>query len=285
MNNVKTPVSLLNEFADKYRTEKPLYSDAVSEIPSYPFKCTVQVGSIIAHGYALTKKEAKHKCAQEALNKLGVEFKTTISLNNNTETFKSVNYIGLLNEHAAKKQVPYPLYKESICNTQEFVIHCHFMNLKTEGRALNKKVAKQEAARQMLDRVDNENIIYPLKDYSNSQNLIDDDSMKKILQKYSSLQILNEPLKADIQLGLPIVENHVVTMEELIEQLEKKGHTCNIELFQQDPYMVVLKIDGGTLAVMGHGETRKLAMNNLYEKASTMFQNGFTFKSTFKKEL
>lgn len=124
-----------------------------------------------------------------------------------------------------KKQVPYPQYKECTLGGPEFVIQCHFMNLKAEGRALNKKIAKQNAAKQLLDRVNTEDIIYTSNSYSSSNDLIDDDMMQKILSKYSSLQISNEPLKADIPVALPIVEKllmerklpHLNTMNTLIK--------------------------------------------------------------------
>lgn len=144
------------------REAPPDYSYVESDMPQFPFKCSVQAGKISASGYATSKKEAKQNCAQNALILLG---KHAINYNNNrvelpvptifvqtSPNLPVINYVGQLNETASMNGKSYPNYKENIVPINGiFTVSCSFLKWRTEGYGTTKKKAKQDAAKKMLE--------------------------------------------------------------------------------------------------------------------------------------
>lgn len=155
--NVKTPVSLLQEYAVKNFQCIPQYGFAESDIPDANFKCTVLVEKLVASGYGSTKQSAKHQSAQRALEHYGIRLEYSDGNNNSSKPRPSlepskpqINYIGILNELASAKRRTYPVYEDIPSLYGSFRIICRFENWSTEGNGLQKKAAKQEAAQKML---------------------------------------------------------------------------------------------------------------------------------------
>lgn len=69
----------------------------------------------------------------------------TISISENTE----INYVGKLQELAQKENILFPTYVESIVNTK-FKCECNFKNKISDGYGTNKKMAKNESAKNVF---------------------------------------------------------------------------------------------------------------------------------------
>lgn len=165
----KTPVSLLQEYTAQHRLSTPDYTFYdVGHSLTPQFKCIVSLNNQTAEAVASNKKTAKHNAALKALQLLGCkdipvdyveECVTTVTTPNTPisceiNTSPGSNYVGILNEYASTNRQNYPTYDcESMgLVTPTFVVHCYFMGLVTAGTALNKKSAKQESAKLMLER-------------------------------------------------------------------------------------------------------------------------------------
>ncbi|KAG5888029.1 hypothetical protein JTB14_027824 [Gonioctena quinquepunctata] len=157
-NNMnKTPISILQEYMVQQKKAAPIYRDELSDIPEHTFKCIVTAGNVKACGYASTKKEAKHNSAHAALKKIG--FELNLKPNNNVilprieiKGLLTDNYVGKLNELASTSGKPYATYEDEVIpQNGKFYVKCHFLEWKSEGYGVNKKSAKQDAAKKMLE--------------------------------------------------------------------------------------------------------------------------------------
>lgn len=164
----KKPVSVLQEYTMKNKYSLPDYLFETSDKPGFGFKCTVNVANIVMSGYGNTKQAAKHDSALKVLEKIGflcVKYDENFNdknLSNRSGPIKNElavhspnrellnNYVGMLNEMASLNRKNYPVYTEAL-SLGPFRVHCSFLNWKTEGIAVNKKVAKQEAAKKMVE--------------------------------------------------------------------------------------------------------------------------------------
>lgn len=154
--NGKTPISALQELMAARTVPLPVYVEEGGGISGTPFKCTVRAGGVTAVGFGSSKKSAKHESAKKALEKLGAAGKSPdIMIIERPVTPVSLfrNYIGDLNEWASKYGERYPVYETAtVTVTGEFFFKCCFMDKITFGKGLNKKDAKQDAAREMLEQ-------------------------------------------------------------------------------------------------------------------------------------
>lgn len=74
----------------------------------------------------------------------------------------------------------------------------------------------------------------------------------------------------------------IKTLDELQYQLQKNGLVSKIEIIQQSPFIVMLRIEGHSCVVMGQGETIHLAYSDLFETTLLMFTKNFSFQSHFE---
>lgn len=158
----KTPISILQELMVERKEAPPDYMFTNSDKSQFPFKCIVKLSKISACGYATSKKEAKQNSAQSALQILGLDVKydtdnkpaspQTTVLVPKCANIPIANYVGQLNEMASMNGKHYPEYSDTIVPTNGlFIASCLFLKWRTEGTGSTKKVAKQDAARKMLD--------------------------------------------------------------------------------------------------------------------------------------
>ncbi|XP_018577762.1 uncharacterized protein LOC108916055 [Anoplophora glabripennis] len=158
----KTPISILQELMVQKKVNLPDYYIENCDIPGATFKCTVRVGSVKAIGYASTKKEAKQNSAKKALEMLGygsssstvLQKEITLLVNYSTKQAPFINYVGKLNELASTHGKPYPVYHdEPMPNANGiFVTKCNFLEFSALGCGSKRKDAKQDAARNILDK-------------------------------------------------------------------------------------------------------------------------------------
>lgn len=153
MANTKSPVSLLQEVLVKHGSQVPIYQEKPSDLPQFPFKCTVLVGTITADGYAHTKKEAKQNSAKEVLLKLGVGLSNSNKIHpvHLVVPLNGVNYTGKLHEYASGNRLPYPTYCEKSPQNGWFLVECQFLGMTAMGIGTTKQNAKQEASKKMLE--------------------------------------------------------------------------------------------------------------------------------------
>ncbi|XP_058802201.1 interferon-inducible double-stranded RNA-dependent protein kinase activator A homolog [Phymastichus coffea] len=239
----KHPISLLQECMIK-RHIIPKYSLIESTTGSHSnwFKIRVECGQNFAEGEGSTKKCAKGNAAKEMIRLLNlstsngflspnriidnaIDTKIISSNNNpiskpqNSTTFyttdTSINYIGKLQEIAQKTSIMLPEYIDKLSvgpmHQLKFTISCKFNNMEEEAVASTKKEAKILAAKQMLERITNDN----LKECKPEQEL--NSYLESIDQNISSLKISenNESSMAQLsekalKLFLPMSKNNFV---------------------------------------------------------------------------
>nr|XP_023013605.1 uncharacterized protein LOC111503507 isoform X1 [Leptinotarsa decemlineata] len=289
----KTPISILQEYLVQQKKALPTYTDEISDLPEYNFKCTVRFENTIVSGYANAKKEAKQRSAQLALQKMGlvngynntVDFLKDISNKPMTSTNRCLpceNFIGQLNELASAKAKPYPSYEEGLVAINgQFWVKCQFLEWKSLGYGNNKKSAKQNAAKGMLEILKDKTI--PINSRENL--LLNSEKMENInklceaaLRKYKELTIEEKQTPSpQTILPKPNLRPKVFSLEELQSELRLEGHDNSIETFQRDPFVMMLKIKGTNCRIMGQGTTKEEACEDLLNSAVLMFNNGFSF--------
>lgn len=157
----KTPISILQELMVQKKECLPdYYIENSGATPGASFKCTVNVCSIKAVGYASTKKDAKQNSARKALEMLGYtstpvhQEKIIVPANCVIkQTTPCINYIGKLNELASTHGKPYPAYHDEPMPVANGILltRCKFLQFCSEGYGAKKKDAKQDAAKNMLE--------------------------------------------------------------------------------------------------------------------------------------
>lgn len=148
----KSPISALQEYTMTRRLPLPYYQ--ISHLNS-GFKCTVVIGEIESTAVASNKKFAKHLCAERALHSILPNYSdnnNSFKLQSNAHEEPFVNSVGKLNEMCSQNGVAFPSYIEEGIVDQKFVIQCKLFSYATQGIAATKKQAKQNAAKEMLER-------------------------------------------------------------------------------------------------------------------------------------
>jgi len=177
----KTPVSELQEYCQKCK-KTPEYklqsTDGKPHSPSFKFIC--KVDNLQSEGEASSKRQAKHKAAQNLLELVKMTYtpevtakKKNIKFRNNKQKpqqqqqkhkkqqkeFKLnlVNPIGSLQEFCALKSmgnVEYSLVSQSgPDHNRNFIFSCKVSSFEQEGNASTKKQAKKIAAVNMLQLI------------------------------------------------------------------------------------------------------------------------------------
>ncbi|KAG5669237.1 hypothetical protein PVAND_017129 [Polypedilum vanderplanki] len=159
--NTKTPIMILRELCTKQKVPQPEFIEIDKEKlpenfsePHLRFFMQVKALGKIAIGAGATKKSAEHSAAQKLLNLINcpdeVEENEEISINN-----VNVDYCSQLLDFCVQKNYHKPEIKEiesfgeSHCPT--FIFECKVDTICRRAQANNKKTAKQEAARNVLE--------------------------------------------------------------------------------------------------------------------------------------
>ncbi|XP_053327433.1 interferon-inducible double-stranded RNA-dependent protein kinase activator A [Spea bombifrons] len=164
-NPCKTPIQLLHEYGMKCG-KPPIYTfekaEGQAHHPSFTFK--VSIGDISSTGEGQSKKIAKHKAAESALNILRGDKSVLLPTTDHIiqDACKQPNQlqgnpIGTLQELAVQKGWRLPEYcvaQESESTAKnEFTISCKVENLVETGSGISKKVAKRIAAEKILSKL------------------------------------------------------------------------------------------------------------------------------------
>ncbi|XP_030065799.1 interferon-inducible double-stranded RNA-dependent protein kinase activator A [Microcaecilia unicolor] len=248
-NPGKAPVQLLHEYGTK-----------MGKIPAYDFEkaegqehipifiSRVAVGDVICTGEGQSKKIAKHKAAEAALNILKGDSSISFPVLNSvvcdipTQQQHQANPIGLLQEMAVKRGWRLPEYSVTQelgpPHKREFTVTCRIETFVETGTGSTKKVAKRIAAEKLVTRLQNllaENINFSLTNDIGNNMRCTWDSLKNstgekiTLLKRSSLSIPNTDYAK--MLG-EVAEEQDFAVEYLdIEELSINGHyQCLAEL-------------------------------------------------------
>ncbi|XP_072274496.1 interferon-inducible double-stranded RNA-dependent protein kinase activator A isoform X2 [Pyxicephalus adspersus] len=165
-NVSKTPIQLLHEFGTK-TNNSPVYTLEKAEgqphNPSFTFRVTI--GEISCSGDGPSKKIAKHKAAESALNVLRGDATLNLPM---TEPIKQdvskppakqaqENPIGSLQELAVQKGWRLPEYfvsqEAGPAHKREFTLSCRVESFVETGSGTSKKVAKKIAAEKLLAKL------------------------------------------------------------------------------------------------------------------------------------
>ncbi|CAH1173796.1 unnamed protein product [Phaedon cochleariae] len=303
----KTPISILQELMVK-KNILPSYLECPSDNERFSFACIVHAGSIEVKGYGNNKKEAKQNSASNALESLNYSINdeymvksiqtvstslpaqsSSISIGN--QNSPPDNYVGKLNEYCSTHGKPYPQYQDNIVPLNgRFIVHCHFSKFVTDGLGLNKKTAKQESAKKMLELLKDENVEDDIDLIDNVSSSLKDDKKENInklseamLKKYEEMSINDKGITLTPTFDpMPFLnEDDVISLEQLQNGLRKSGYEVVVRAFQRNPHIMMLKIEGTQCVMMGHGDSEKEAREDLLKGASVMFRNGFSFKNRF----
>ncbi|CAM2100306.1 interferon-inducible double-stranded RNA-dependent protein kinase activator A isoform X1 [Caretta caretta] len=157
----KTPIQLLHEYGTKagitpeYNFEK---AEGQVHLPSFTFKVTV--GEITGTGEGHSKKIAKHRAAEAALNVLkgnpsiGLSVPDSIVPDSPKQPQNQTNPIGTLQELAVQKGWRLPEYslahESGPPHKREFTMTCRIETFVETGTGTSKKLAKRNAAERLL---------------------------------------------------------------------------------------------------------------------------------------
>ncbi|XP_068101533.1 interferon-inducible double-stranded RNA-dependent protein kinase activator A isoform X1 [Hyperolius riggenbachi] len=162
----KTPIQLLHEFGTK-TNNPPVYTlekaEGQAHNPSFTFQVTI--GEISCSGEGPSKKMAKHKAAEAALNilrgdanlNLPVPEPVTRDASKQPANQAQGNPIGSLQELAVQKGWRMPEYfvsqEDGPAHKREFTLSCRVETFVETGSGTSKKVAKRIAAEKLLDKL------------------------------------------------------------------------------------------------------------------------------------
>ncbi|KAG7464054.1 hypothetical protein MATL_G00183180 [Megalops atlanticus] len=160
----KTPIQILHEYGTKignlpvYAMEK---AEGEAHQPSFVFNVTI--GDVTCTGHGSSKKAAKHKAAEAALNIFKLEPGPNHQIPNaadngiEAEPHNQPNPIGILQELALQRGWRLPEY--SVCmeagppHKREFTVTCRMETLVETGTGSSKKHAKRVAAEKMATKL------------------------------------------------------------------------------------------------------------------------------------
>lgn len=248
-NPGKAPIQLLHEYGMK-TGNVPVYDFEKAEGQEHmpAFISRVVMGDVICTGEGQSKKIAKHKAAEAALNILKGDSSISFPVLNSVvhdipaQQQHQTNPIGLLQEMAVKRGWRLPEYsvthESGPPHKREFEMTCAIETFVETGTGTTKKVAKRIAAEKLVTRLQN---LLADDDSFSLTNAIGNnmertwDSLKKstgekiTLLKRSSLSIPNTDYAK--MLGEVAEEEEFIVTYLDIEELSVNGHyQCLAEL-------------------------------------------------------
>lgn len=159
--STRNSISILNELSQRDRILISYDIRFIGDVHNPLFECTGKYGNIISTARASSKKMARELCANDILLKVRRENGKNVVQEVSTSYVPLENYISQLNEYCAKNQLPQPDYLNEPTFGMEHIIKCQLSGLEFIGSASNKKIAKQIAAKKMLEKfVFNEKAFY-----------------------------------------------------------------------------------------------------------------------------
>ncbi|XP_026523902.1 interferon-inducible double-stranded RNA-dependent protein kinase activator A [Notechis scutatus] len=159
----KTPIQLLLEYGTKARLNPEYeFEKAEGEVHMPVFTYKVTIGDIFATGEGPSKKIAKQRAAEAALNILKSNPNICISMPDHiipeplNQAQNQTNPIGSLQELAMRKGWRLPEYllaqETGPPHKREFAMTCRIETLVETGMGTSKKLAKRNAAEKLLEK-------------------------------------------------------------------------------------------------------------------------------------
>jgi dsRNA-specific ribonuclease len=278
--NGKTPISALQELMAARGLPLPTY---IEEAVGTGFKCTVITTGVTAVGFGSSKKAAKHESARQALVKLAVLPKATqiVVLEQSPLRIEKPlkNYVGELNEYSSKNAIKYPEYEcVTVSMAGECFFKCTFMGKSFFGKGMNKKDAKQDAAKKMLDLVKSSEPFVPSAyQIAVQRPEVDAKEMSEIFSLYQNLSVKDPTERVSTSSHFdpsPLIKiGEQDSVSELQAKLNREGVEYVIKELQRNPPVVYLKVVGTDLYFMESGvdkedATRKVLLQVLEVKKS-----------------
>ncbi|XP_018571941.1 RISC-loading complex subunit tarbp2-like [Anoplophora glabripennis] len=283
--NTKTPAMVLQEFSVKNKYAPPTYEiiSSITGTHANRFDYRVTIAGIVAEGTGTSKQIGKHNAAHNALVILkekgiydsdeipGKEFKASIPNNSTPESpFKaSPNCVGPLKDLCMEYKIPDPIFMllsdVGPPHSREFTFECSVASIKTVATGNTKKMAKQLAAKEMLERI--RHVIPDIAEqYSKSEGqkaITNVDVDMKVLNKYNEFFGSIVPDKT-VEIGdysgtlkKLMADNELIfnnfseefserTEESLKKILDQLGLNYNIYEIQDNPPIVTLSLNTDT---------------------------------------
>ncbi|KAG5890378.1 hypothetical protein JTB14_029744 [Gonioctena quinquepunctata] len=308
--NTKTPAMVLQELTVKRGLAPPTYEITHAQTGTHNnrFDYMVRVAGIVAEGTGTSKQIAKHDAAQSALTQLeeiGIynpseipvqEFNIPTSFATPASPFKaSPNCIGPLKDLCVDQKIQDPVFTLvsdlGPPHCREFTYECTVASLKTIATANTKKMAKQLAAQEMMEKIKDvlpEIVVtHPRKEDSTTLALQATEHDEKVVRKYDELfgnvvidktvkvsdfastfgKLMKEYEKSINDFTEDLLEK---TEDALTRILDQIGLKFKCSLFQEDPIVVTVVLNSDTpFTTMGMGKTeeeaRQQALGNAFE--------------------
>lgn len=155
----KSAVQLLQEHSDKSGDEVVYEWDTVGGTPQLRFICRVRVGVEVFTGAGISKKAAKQSAAGAALELIELHVDSALADAPKAHAFtpEGDNPITVLNHLTSLKKISTPQYElveeQVMANRMQFTMSCRVGKVMETGSGPCKKVAKQEAALKVLEKL------------------------------------------------------------------------------------------------------------------------------------
>ncbi|KAJ1096011.1 hypothetical protein NDU88_001160 [Pleurodeles waltl] len=158
----KSAAQLLQEHSDKRGVDVAYEWDTVGGSSQLRFICRVQVGDEVFTGAGISKKAAKQSAAGAALEVLDLPVESAPAEAPRAHAFtpEGDNPISVLNQLTSRKKIPTPEYElvaeQVMANRTQFTMTCRVGKVMEKGSGPCKKVAKQDAALKVLEKLKQE---------------------------------------------------------------------------------------------------------------------------------
>nr|AVK59451.1 R2D2-PAc [Spodoptera frugiperda] len=315
-NHVKTPAMVLQELAIKKGFQSPHYeiTHSVTGTHNNRFDYRVRVAGVEATGTGCSKQISKHDAAYNALKLLeedGIydpkeipmrEFKASIiqkqcELDAGAAIPSSVNFVAPLKDICAEKKLQDPVFKElsvvGPAHCIEFTYECAVGSVKTVATSTTKKMAKQLAANEMMEKL--KDILPDLsldaykKEELQQRDTPTETNYFKILERYNKLfgKVISDKkvkIKDFASVFSKLMKKFEKTRQDFVEDLCEKTEESLVRILdkmelQHDviavqegiPIIVCLCINTDvSLTTSGVGQTFKEAKEEALETAFMM---------------
>uniref|UniRef100_A0AAR5P2H8 DRBM domain-containing protein n=1 Tax=Dendroctonus ponderosae TaxID=77166 RepID=A0AAR5P2H8_DENPD len=301
---LKSPVSILQELMTQRKLPSPIYTYEESDNSYYSyFMCYVDIGIQRVSASGSSRKSAKHNAAVLILNYLGIRTEDSDQLPSicmlpspAPNHIPTINLIGKLNKLSSGHKLPHAVYiHKEILHNYQFCVICDFLEFTVEGFGFSKKTAKQDATKKMLHIIQQQGIgtIYKQIQLSESiQNAVPSNvsaiqEIDEALQKYTdivkNMKIGTHP---DTRSVLESSKDKLVrfrTWDELEMYLVDQGYTLEVTVFQPQPLMLCLKINGYTF--LNFGETHEEIFQKFLSVLVNMLEQGRDLRKSYVVDL
>ncbi|XP_050504182.1 double-stranded RNA-binding protein Staufen homolog 2 isoform X2 [Diabrotica virgifera virgifera] len=283
-NNRKTPVMALQELAVKKGFPVPQYEivDSILGTHNDRFDCRVKACGMEAEGTGTSKQISKHEAAYKLLKLLeegGIydpkelpvqEFQVEVAgLENGSSVEAPVNWIGPLIEMCAKTKIEDPMFKEisavGLSHSREFTYECRIGSLKTLAVGRTIKMAKHLAAKEMLEKLKDNDILSililenPKKDHQQRYNKLMTSVVRNKMAKLKDFITVFHDLMEKYEKNSDVFINDLRERTEeslvrILKQLKLKHDILVVK--DESPVIIVLHVNCNVpYAVMGMGAT------------------------------